>query len=362
MRKNDYVIIMAGGIGSRFWPMSRTSYPKQFHDILGTGQSMIQMTYERIAAFIPTENIFIVTNERYGQLVHDQLPQVRPQEVLLEPVGRNTAPCIAYAIFKIRNRNPSAAVLVVGSDYLIHDSEAFRKDAELALDACSQNPTIMTLGIPPAYPNTGYGYIQYIEDQEGVEQDYYKVKTFTEKPTLELAKTFLQSGDFLWNSGMFIFSLPTILEAYKSFLPDMYEIFDDISGSMDTDEEGAVISQSYSMCRNISVDDGIMEKAENIHVIKAHFDWSDLGTWGSVYEQIEKDYLQNASQGNLMIFKSSNNMVRVENKEKLVVLHGLDDFIVVDTDDVLLICKKENEQEIKTVVKEVKKNSGEKYA
>lgn len=362
MRKNDYVIIMAGGIGSRFWPMSRSSFPKQFHDILGTGQSMIQMTYDRIAEFIPTENILIVTNERYGPLVHEQLPGIRSEEVLLEPVGRNTAPCIAYAVFKIRKRDPDAVILVVGSDYLIRDTAAFRKDAELSLDQCREQGIMMTMGIPPTHPNTGYGYIQFIEDEEGVEQDYYRVKTFTEKPTLEVAQTFLQSGDFLWNSGMFAFSLTTILDAYKNFLPDMYDIFNDISVAYDTDQEASAISKSYALCRNESLDDGIMEKANNIHVIKAHFDWSDLGTWGSVYEHIEHDYLGNANQGNLMIFDSRNNMVRVENKEKLVVLRGVENLIVVDTGDVLLICNKEDEQEIKTIVKEVKKTHGEDYA
>ena len=362
MSINDYVIIMAGGIGSRFWPMSRTTFPKQFHDILGTGQSMLQMTYDRIASFIPTENILIVTNERYRSLVHEQLPGIRPKEVLLEPVGRNTAPCIAYAVFKIRQRNPEGCVLVVGSDYYIKDEVAFRHDAELALDACRAEPIIMPLGIPPTHPNTGYGYIQFIEEEEGQEQPHYKVKTFTEKPNLELAKTFLKSGDFLWNSGMFIFSVSTILSAYNEHLVDIYDIFEDISRQLDTDLEAEGIAKAYSMCRNESVDDGIMEKAENIHVIKATFDWSDLGTWGSVYEQLDHDYLGNAVQGNLMVFESSNNMIRVDDKKKLVVLHGLEDFVVVDTGDVLMICKKENEQEIKTVVKEVKKNHGEAFA
>lgn len=362
MRINDYVIIMAGGIGSRFWPMSRSSFPKQFHDILGTGRSMIQMTFDRISSFIPKENILIVTNERYESLVHEQLPGIRPEEVLLEPVGRNTAPCIAYAVFKIRQRDPNACVFVVGSDYLIQDAEAFRNDAELALDECRRQPIIMTLGIPPANPNTGYGYIQFIENEEGAPQEYYKVKTFTEKPSLELATNFINSGDFLWNSGMFVFSLDAILQGFKDFLPDMYDIFHDISGTMDTPAEAEAIRKTYSMCRNVSIDDGIMERAENIHVIPASFDWSDLGTWGSVYEHIERDYHQNAIQGEVMVFESSNNMVRINDKKKLVVLQGLDDFIVVDTGDVLMICKKEKEQEIKGIVREVKKKLGEDYA
>lgn len=360
MRKNDYVIIMAGGIGSRFWPMSRTNFPKQFHDILGTGRSMLQMTFDRIASFIPEQNILIVTNERYSDLVHEQLPQVRPEEVLLEPVGRNTAPCIAYAVFKLRQRDPSACVLVVGSDYHIQDTEAFRKDAELSLDECRIQPIIMTLGIRPTNPNTGYGYIQYIDEEED-EQPFYKVKTFTEKPSLELATTFVASGDFLWNSGMFTFSLDAILDAFKRYLPDMYDIFRDISSQLDGPGEGDAIRKTYSMCRNVSIDDGIMERAENIHVIPAGFDWSDLGTWGSVYEHLEPDYHANAIQGEALTFESSNNMVRISDPKKLVVLQGLDEFIVVDTGDVLLICRKEKEQEIKAILREVKKRYGEDY-
>ena len=362
MRNNDFVIIMAGGIGSRFWPMSRTNYPKQFHDILGMGKSLIQMTYDRIKSFIPTENIFIVTNERYRDLVHEQLPEIRPQEVLLEPVGRNTAPCIAYGMFKIRKRNPEAGVLVVGSDYLIRDTEGFRKDAELALDACREDDRIMTLGIPPTHPNTGYGYIQLIEEEEGIPQDYYRVKTFTEKPTLEVAMTYLEIGDFLWNSGMFIFQLPTMLAAYKRLLPDMYDIFKDISESYDTDQERNSIEDVYSLCQNISVDVGIIEGVDNRYVIKASFDWSDLGTWGSVYDQLDKDYLKNGIQGQAMIFEASDNMVRISDPKKLVVLNGLEGFVVVDTGDVLMICKKEKEQEIKEIVREVRKQHGDQFA
>lgn len=362
MRKNDFVIIMAGGIGSRFWPMSRSSYPKQFHDILGMGQSLIQMTYDRIKSFIPTENIFIVTNEKYQGLVFEQLPEIRPQEVLLEPVGRNTAPCIAYGMFKIKNRNPDAGVLVVGSDYLIRDTESFRKDAELALDACREQQRIVTLGIPPTHPNTGYGYIQFIEEEDGVHQDLYEVKTFVEKPDLETAKTYLALGDFLWNSGMFIFQLPTMLKAYQNLLPDMHDIFNDISDSYDSEAERTSIANVYSLCKNISVDNGIIENVDNRYVIKASFDWSDLGTWGSVYDQLEKDYLKNGIQGQAMIFEASDNMVRMSDPKKLVVLNGLEGFVVVDTGDVLMICKKEKEQEIKEIVKEVRKNFGDQFA
>ncbi|MEM1000121.1 MAG: mannose-1-phosphate guanylyltransferase [Bacteroidota bacterium] len=361
MRKNDFVIIMAGGIGSRFWPMSRSSYPKQFHDILGTGKSMIRMTYERFLEYIPRENILIVTHRRYRDLVKTQLPEVQDSEILLEPVGRNTAPCIAYASFKIRQRNPQANVLVAGSDYLILNTEKFRKDVELGLDEASKEPVIITLGIPPTRPDTGYGYIQFHEPEEGDNPPYFQVKTFTEKPDLEMAKTFLNSGDFLWNSGMFIFSLPTILSAFEAYMPDLYDIFEGIHRRLDTDEEAAAIEDAYSRCRNDSIDTGVMEKAqsENIYVIPASFDWSDLGTWGSVYEHVDQDYLGNAVSGNVVVYDSTSNLVRMADQGKLVVLNGLNDFIVVDTGDVLLICKKENEQGIKGVVADVRKRFGE---
>ena len=353
MRLNDYVIIMAGGIGSRFWPMSRTTFPKQFHDILGMGQSMIQMTYDRYKGFVPQENIFVVTNERYAGLVKEQLDGIRDAEILLEPVGRNTAPCVAYAAFKIRQRDPNACIMVVGSDYLIKNTANLLKDSTIGLDQARKEAVIMTLGIRPTRPDTGYGYVQFIEGEEAT--PFYKVKMFTEKPDLEVAKHFLQSGDFLWNSGMFFVSLSTILDAYGKFLPDMYDIFDGLSSRLDTPEEANAIREGYEKCRNESIDFGIMEKADNVFVIPSSFDWSDLGTWGSVYEHMEQDYMGNAVQGEVMAFDSANNLVRVKDPKKLVVLHGVNDFIVVDTGDTLLICKMDNEQEIKTVVSEVKK-------
>lgn len=360
MRQNDYVIIMAGGIGSRFWPMSRTSYPKQFHDILGTGKSLIQMTYDRFLDFIPAENIFVVTNKRYKGLVNEQLPAMSDNQILLEPMGRNTAPCIAYACFKIREINPEAAFMVAASDHLIMNEAKFRHDIELGLDAVREQEIIMTLGIPPTRPDTGYGYIQYIEDEEQ-QQHYYKVKVFTEKPDKEVAKSFLASGDFLWNSGMFLFSLPTILASFKTHMSDTYDLFDGIRTAYNTDSENDEIADVYSRCKNESFDYGIMEHTEEAYVIKATFDWSDLGTWRSLYENMEKDYLKNATKNKVMILESSGNIIRTVHKDKLIVLDGLEDFIVVDTDDVLLICKMEDEQVIKQIVAEVK-NNDEGYA
>ncbi|MEM7038585.1 MAG: sugar phosphate nucleotidyltransferase, partial [Bacteroidota bacterium] len=295
-----------------------------------------------------------VTNERYYGLVKEQLDGIRDEEILLEPVGRNTAPCIAYAAFKIRQRDPDACILVVGSDYLILQTENFLADVSIALDECRNTEKIMTLGIRPTRPDTGYGYIQFIEE-EGQANKIFKVKTFTEKPPLEVARDYLRSGEFLWNSGMFVFSMSTILNAFSAFLPDMHDIFDNISAQLDTPAEKSVISRAYAQCRNISIDFGIMERAENVYVIPSSFDWSDLGTWGSVYEHVEQDYMGNAVNGKVMAFDSANNMVRVNDSSKLIVLQGLNDFIVVDTGDTLLICKKESEQEIKNIVAEVKK-------
>lgn len=358
MRPNDYVIIMAGGIGSRFWPMSRHHFPKQFHDILGLGKSMLQMTYERFLDYIPAQNILIVTNERYLAQVQEHLPGLDPENILMEPFGRNTAPCIAYGVFKIKKRNPDACILVAGSDYLIRDTRHFQHDVEIGLDECRKQPIIMTLGIRPTRPETGYGYIQYLEG-DGSRKDFFKVKTFLEKPDLSLAKFFFESGDFVWNSGMFIFHIDTILNAFQQFLPEMHELFDEATPSLDTQDEKEAIAQVYARSRNESIDIGIMQKAENVFVIPASFDWSDLGTWGSVYDHMEQDYLGNAVKAKAMVYDAANNLIRVDDKNKLVVLHGLNDFIVVDTGDVLLICKKENEQEIKTIVNDVRKQFGE---
>ncbi|MFN8394234.1 MAG: mannose-1-phosphate guanylyltransferase [Bacteroidia bacterium] len=356
MRQHDYVIIMAGGIGSRFWPMSRTSLPKQFHDILGMGKTMIQMTYERFHRFIPQENIFIVTNERYLDLVRTQLPGIRDSEILLEPVGRNTAPCIAYAAFKIQKRDPAACILVVGSDYLIRNTANFLKDAAVALDESRKQPIIMTLGIRPTRPDTGYGYLQYIEGDKPT--SFYKVKMFTEKPDLEMAKTFIRSGDFLWNSGMFVFNVQTILDSFAKLMPDLFETFNAIQPALDSAEESSAVRGAYERSKNESIDLGVMEKAPNVYVIPSSFDWSDVGTWASVYEQMEQDYMGNAVKGQVMAFDSANNLVQVSDPKKLVVLHGINDMIVVDTGDVLLICRMDHEQQIRHVVSEVKKSQG----
>ena len=357
--KNYYVAIMAGGIGSRFWPMSRTALPKQFLDVLNTGKTLVQWTYERYAKFIPAENIFIVTSEEYVDIVKTQLPMLPIDNILAEPSKKNTAPCIAYISFKLAQMNPDAKCIVAPSDHLILEENRFQTIALKALDFVENIKALVTLGIQPTHPNTGYGYIQY----EGLEvaKEVYKVKTFTEKPDKELAKTFISSGDFLWNAGIFVWQIKNIIKAFEAFLPEMHEVFDAEKENFNTPSEKEAIERIYPQCVNISIDYGVMEKANNVYIIPSSFGWSDLGTWASAYENLEKDYFENAVAGsNVIIIDATKNIIHANNK-KLVLVQGLDDFIVVDTEDVLLICKKDKEQAIKEYVAEVKRNKGEKY-
>lgn len=359
MNKHHYVAIMAGGIGSRFWPMSRTNYPKQFLDILNTGRTLIQATYDRFASFMPPENIFVVTSNEYINIVKKQLPQLPLQNILGEPSRKNTAPCIAYISFKLQELDPNAKLIIAPADHLILDNIAFKKVCLEALAFVTKHNALLTLGINPTYPNTGYGYIQY--EQHPVTDNVYKVKTFTEKPNLELAKTFLASGEFLWNAGIFVWQVKNLLVAFEKHLPEMFDVFTAEKDQFNTTGEESALQRIYPLCTNISIDFGIMEKAENVYVIPSSFGWSDLGTWNSAYDNLEKDAYSNAIAGdNVMIINSYRNVVHTPDS-KLVVLQGLEDFIVVDTDDVLLICKKEKEQEIKEYVGEVKRYKGEKY-
>jgi mannose-1-phosphate guanylyltransferase len=359
MNKHHYVAIMAGGIGSRFWPQSRTGYPKQFLDILNTGKSLIRWTYERYGAFIPNENIFIVTSEEYVQIVKDQLPELPAENILAEPSRKNTAPCVAYISYKLLQKDPEASLVVAPSDHMILDTDEFKKITLQALDFVGQIKALVTLGIKPTHPNTGYGYIQHETLQAG--EGIYKVKTFTEKPNLELAKTFLASGDFLWNAGIFVWQVKTVMKAFEMYQPEMYELFDNEKAAFNTADEKAAIERIYPLCTNVSIDFAIMEKAENVYVIPSSFGWSDLGTWNSAYENLEKDYLGNAvTSDNVIVIDATKCMVSAP-KNKLLLLQGLDDFIVIDTADVLMICKKEKEQAIKEYVAEVKRNKGDQY-
>ena len=357
--KHHYVAIMAGGIGSRFWPMSRTAYPKQFLDVLNTGKTLIQWTYERYTQFIPAENIYIVTSEEYVSIVEKQLPNLPKENILAEPSKKNTAPCIAYISFKLAQKDPQATFVVAPSDHLILEQENFQKIVEQSLDFVSNIKALATLGIKPTNPNTGYGYIQYegLEVSKGV----YKVKTFTEKPTEEIAESFIASGDFLWNAGIFAWKASTIITAFEKYQPEMFELFDGEKENFNTAEEKKSIQKIYPQCVNISIDIAIMEKADNVYVIPASFGWSDLGTWNSAYENMEKDYFANAvASDNVIVIDATKCMINAP-KDKLVVVQGLDDFIVVDTKDVLLICSKEKEQSIKEYVAEVKRHKGDKY-
>lgn len=359
MNKNHYVAIMAGGIGSRFWPMSRTSYPKQFLDILGMGRSLIQNTYDRFAKFIPAENIFVVTSDEYEEIVKEQLPELNPDNILCEPSRKNTAPCVAYISYKLRSKNPEGALICAPADHLILDEKAFVKVCLEALDFVSKHKALITLGIQPTHPNTGYGYIQF--EQQGVSDNVYKVKTFMEKPTIEIAKTFLASGDFLWNAGIFVWQVKNIVSAFATYLPEMAEVFEAESVNFTAANEKEAIGRIYPQCTNISIDYGIMEKANNVYLIPSSFGWSDLGTWNSAYENMAKDYLGNAVSGNnVMVIDATRCMVHGKD-EKLYLLQGMDDYIMVDTEDVMLICKKEKEQEIKEYVAEVKRNKGERF-
>lgn len=357
MNKHHYVAIMAGGIGSRFWPKSRVSFPKQFLDILNVGKTLIQSTFDRYAEFIPKENIYIVTSQDYFEIVQQQLPDLPIANILCEPSRKNTAPCIAYVGFKLANLDPDAALIVAPSDHLILDNEEFKKIALKSLEFAAHLKAFVTLGIKPTYPNTGYGYIQH--EALAVAEDIYKVKTFTEKPNLELAQTFISSGDFLWNAGIFIWKVSNILEAFEKYQPEMFELFAAEKEWFNTKEESKAIERIYPLCTNISIDYAIMENANNVYVMPSAFGWSDLGTWNSAYDNLEKDYLDNAVAGdNVMIVDATKCMVSAF-PNKLTVLQGLDDFIVVDTNDVLLVCKKEKEQEIKDYVAEIKRNIGD---
>src|SRR5574338_417473 len=359
MNKHHYVAIMAGGIGSRFWPMSRTDHPKQFLDILNTGKTLIQQTFDRYSKLVPAENIYVVTTKEYVSVVKKQLPAIPEENILGEPSRKNTAPCIAYIALKLLKKDPKALMIAAPADHLVLEPEKFLQTSVTALNFVDHFNALVTIGITPVYPNTGYGYIQH--DTVAAAPGIYKVKTFTEKPNLEFAKTFLASGNFLWNAGIFVWKVKHIVDALEKYLPEVYEVFASEKDKLNTKHEQEAIEVIYPQCTSISIDFAVMEKAENVYVIPASFGWSDLGTWNSAWENMERDYLDNAVAGkNVMIIDATKCMVHAPDN-KLVLLQGLDDYIVVDTKDVLLICKKEKEQEIKEFVAEVKRHKGDKY-
>ena len=350
---NYYAVIMAGGVGSRFWPLSTQEFPKQFHDMLGKGQSLIQRTFERINSLIPSENMFIATNKTYEHLVLEQLKKTSKEQLLLEPVMRNTAPCILYAALKIFHQNPAGIMLIAPSDHWIEKEEEFLRNIQTAFASCSENDILMTLGIQPDAPHTGYGYIQFESDVSEIK----RVRNFTEKPGIETAQQFLSSGDYLWNAGIFVWSVQSILKAFRELLPEMYELFDE-ENQLNTEKEVLFIEENYPKAANISIDFGIMEKASNVHVLPVDFGWNDLGTWGSLYHKLDKDGNMNATVNSKNIFRDAHgNMIRTQ-LGKRVVIQGLRDFIVIEKDDVLLICPRKDEQEIKQIVTDVKENFG----
>lgn len=350
MNQNYYALIMAGGVGSRFWPVSTQKYPKQFHDMLGTGDSLLQKTFKRLEKLIPASNILIATNAQYEKIVLEQLPFISKNQVLLEPVMRNTAPCILYAASKINQSNPDAVMIVAPSDHWIENENEFILNIQQAFEACEAQDILMTLGIKPSSPNTGYGYINF----ENSDIPIKKVKEFTEKPSLENAKKFVESGVYLWNAGIFIWSAKSIISSFKKHLPTMDELFCNANDFWNSNKEIEFININYEKAENISIDYGIMEKVSNAYVLPVDFGWNDLGTWGSLYEKLNKDAHQNALIGGDAIFRdAANNMVKTSSNKKIVV-QGLSDYIIIENEDVLLICPKHQEQDIKQITNEVK--------
>ena len=346
MNKNYFAIIMAGGVGSRFWPVSTTDFPKQFHDMLGSGSTLIQKTFSRLSKLVPPENILVLTNESYNDLVLQQLPLINQEQVLLEPTMRNTAPCILYASLKIKKQNPNAVMVVAPSDHWIEDENAFAENLKICFDYCATQDALMTLGIQPTFPNTGFGYIEYDKlDTNSIK----KVSQFREKPNYETAKEFLDSGNFLWNGGIFIWSVKTITNAFEKFQPQMNALFIKGYESYNTNLEKQFIKDNYALAENVSIDYAVMENAKNVYVLPATFDWNDLGTWGSLHEKLDKDANNNTVVNATVILENaSNNIIRSEAK-KLVVIDGLDDYIIVDNENVLLIYPKSKEQDIKRI-------------
>lgn len=356
MDNEKYCVIMAGGIGARFWPKSRQTMPKQFLDILGTGKSFIRHTYERFAKIVPDANFLVVTNQRYKDLVLEHIPELKPEQVLCEPVGRNTAPCIAYAAYTLLKKAPNAEMIVTPADHLILNEEDFRSVISECLDFAARHDVLMTVGIKPTRPDTGYGYIQVSDDSP-----ISKVKCFTEKPNLELAQTFLQCGEFFWNSGIFIWKVSTIVEAFRKYLPEHDMLFSGVTRALGTDAELNVVSMAFSECRAISIDYGVMEKADNVFVRCGDFGWSDVGTWGSVYQHARKDRYANAAPAEGCYLYDTRSSIISLPEQKVAVISGLKEYIVVDTDDVLMICPRSEEQNIKKYIDEVKFHTGDKY-
>ncbi|WP_258102578.1 mannose-1-phosphate guanylyltransferase [Marinoscillum sp. MHG1-6] len=356
MNKNIHVVIMAGGTGTRFWPYSRNNKPKQFLDVLGTGRSLMQMTYDRFKSIVPDENVWVVSNMIYEDLLDEQLPELSKDHILLEPCKRNTAPCIAYAAYKIREKNPNAIMVVLPSDHVIFNEEAFITSIKSAVDGCDDEKLI-TIGIQPNRPETGYGYIQFDSDHDDVIKP---VKTFTEKPELELAKQFLESGDFVWNAGIFVWSVKAVIKALEQYQPVLSKAFSDGSGKYFSEEEKTFIAHAYATSKSISVDYAIMEKSDHVNVVLGDFGWSDLGSWNALHEIKDKDEHDNVIEADVLTYDCKDNYILSKNK-RLVVTQGMEGYLVADFEDVLLICKKEDSGIFRDFVHDVKLSKGDKF-
>lgn len=362
MKNQRFALILAGGAGTRFWPLSTEKHPKQFMDVLGTGKSLLRKTYERIKPLFDDENILLITSKKYKNLVSEIIPEIPEANILLEEARKNTAPSIVYGAMKIHKKSPEAVMLVIPSDHLIKKEKVFRK----ALDSCmllaAKEDCLLTIGIKPTRPDTGYGYIQYLTESNTYEDErIFKVKTFTEKPDASMARFFLESGDFLWNAGIFIWKVNYVLKLLSEFEPELFQAFSESAAFLDTPNEQKAIDQAFIRCKNISIDYALLEKAPNVLVRSSVIGWSDIGTWGSIYEQIPHDEADNAVIGkNIMLYDSSRNMIHMP-EDKLVVLHGLNDCIIVENENMLLICRKDDEQYIRSIVNDIKIKKGERF-
>lgn len=340
---------MAGGVGVRFWPYSRNAKPKQYLDILGTGRSLLQSTFDRFAPMCPVENIYVVTNQEHYNITREQLPELSASQILAEPMRKNTAPCIAYASWYIKSKNPDAVIVVSPSDHLILNEQDFRDTVSKAIEQARNQNCLITMGIRPTRPETGYGYIQFHQEKALVK----KVKTFTEKPELSIAKKFLESGDFVWNSGIFIWSADAITEALKKFTPEIAEAFEEMEKHFGQHDEKQALENTYAQCKNISIDFGVMEKADNVYVIESNFQWSDLGSWGSLHEASSKDSDQNHIEGKVKTYDTRNCFIKSQ-KEKLMVIQGLNGYLIGWFDDVLIVCEKDREELFRKYVNDLK--------
>jgi mannose-1-phosphate guanylyltransferase len=354
MNKNLYVVLMAGGVGVRFWPYSRNAKPKQFLDVLGTGKTLLQSTYDRFAAICPKENIYVVTHQEHTHIVREQLPDIQASQILGEPMRKNTAACIAYASYRIKQQNNDAVIVVSPSDHLILKEDEFHEIILRAAEQAKDQDKLLTLGITPTRPETGYGYIQYLPDKKLAK----KVKTFTEKPELSMAKQFLDSGDFVWNSGIFVWGVQAIVQALQAHLSEMAEVFEECVPAFNTPEEADAIEKAYGQCKNISIDYGVMEKATNVFVCLGNFTWSDLGSWGSIHEISSKDELNNVVKGKALVYDTRNSIIRASSPDKLIVVQGLNGYLVAEFGNVIIVCEKDQEDQFRRFVNDVKAMQG----